>query len=154
MTTTVQKLTFEEYLKYEDGTDTRYELINGKLMPMGVGTGLHAFIIKFLVAQIANILVETKNSEPEEAIEAFAGAIGVQSPRGGQTNTSRIPDITLITLAQAKSLLPREAVIKLEEPPPLLVIEVVSPSTKKEDYKAKSTEYAVLNIPEYWIIDP
>ena len=35
-----------------------------------------------------------------------------------------------------------------------LVVEVVSPSTQKEDYKAKWAEYSVRNIPEYWIIDP
>ncbi|MEL7350181.1 MAG: Uma2 family endonuclease [Cyanobacteria bacterium P01_A01_bin.116] len=155
MTTTTQKLTFEDYLNYEDGTDTRYELVNGALIPMSVGTGLHAFIIKFLAAQIAVVLAEAKNSDLEgEAVEVFAGAIGVQSPRGGRTNTSRIPDITLIKLAQAKSLLTQEAVIRLEDPPPLLVVEIVSPSTKKEDYKAKRTEYAVLDIPEYWIVDP
>jgi Uma2 family endonuclease len=31
---------------------------------------------------------------------------------------------------------------------------VVSPSTATADYRAKRTEYAVLNIPEYWIVDP
>ncbi len=51
MTVAVQKLTFEEYLKYEDGTDTRYELVNGQLVPMSVGKGIHAFIIDFLANQ-------------------------------------------------------------------------------------------------------
>jgi Uma2 family endonuclease len=37
MTTTTQKLTFEEYLDYSDGTDTRYELIHGELSPMSLG---------------------------------------------------------------------------------------------------------------------
>jgi Uma2 family endonuclease len=48
----------------------------------------------------------------------------------------------------------REAVIHLNEPPPLLVVEVVSESTKSIDYRAKRAEYCVLNIPEYWIVDP
>ncbi|MEH2280033.1 MAG: Uma2 family endonuclease [Nostoc sp.] len=43
----------------------------------------------------------------------------------------------------------REAVIELNEPPPLLVVEVVSESTKILDYRAKRVEYNVLNIPEY-----
>lgn len=47
----------------------------------------------------------------------------------------------------------REAVIELNEPPPLLVVEVVSESTKIVDYRAKRVEYNVLNIPEYWIVD-
>jgi Uma2 family endonuclease len=48
----------------------------------------------------------------------------------------------------------REAVIDLNEPPPLLVVEVVSESTKSADYRAKYSEYSVLGIPEYWIVDP
>jgi Uma2 family endonuclease len=48
----------------------------------------------------------------------------------------------------------REAFINLNEPPPLLVVEVVSPSTKMDDYRSKQSEYSVLNIPEYWIVDP
>jgi Uma2 family endonuclease len=48
----------------------------------------------------------------------------------------------------------REAVINLSEPPPLLVVEVVSESTKSADYRAKYSEYSVLEIPEYWIVDP
>jgi Uma2 family endonuclease len=30
----IQQLSFEEYLAYDDGTDTRYELVNGQLEPM------------------------------------------------------------------------------------------------------------------------
>lgn len=149
MTVTTRKFTFEEYLSYEDGTDTRYELVNGELVPMSVGTGLHAFIIKFLIAQLESVI-----SDLEGSCEAFAGSIGVRSPRGRRLNTSRIPDITVLPLAQAKQLLAREAVITLDEPPPLLVVEVVSPSTKTADYNAKWTEYSVLDIPEYWIVDP
>ncbi|MBE9061565.1 Uma2 family endonuclease [cf. Phormidesmis sp. LEGE 11477] len=149
MAVTTQKLTFEEYLAYEDGTDTRYELVNGELVAMSLGTGIHAFIIKFLAAQIAIVL-----SDLDEPYETFSGSIGVRSPRGGRLNTSRIPDITVLPLEQAKQLLNREAIIGFDQPPPLLVVEVVSPSTKKEDYKAKWTEYSVRDIPEYWIVDP
>ncbi|ASC73598.1 hypothetical protein XM38_045690 [Halomicronema hongdechloris C2206] len=34
MTTTRPLLTFEEYLAYDDGTDTRYELVDGELVAM------------------------------------------------------------------------------------------------------------------------
>jgi hypothetical protein len=48
MTTATKKLTFAEYLKYNDGTDTQYELVDGELIPMSVGTGKHGGISKFL----------------------------------------------------------------------------------------------------------
>ncbi|MEL6491746.1 MAG: Uma2 family endonuclease [Cyanobacteria bacterium J06621_3] len=149
MTVTTQKFTFEEYLAYDDGTDTRYELVNGELVPMSIGTGIHALIIDFLIGRIKILL-----SEWEESYKVLPGSIGVRSPRGGRRDTSRIPDITVIPLEQLKQLLTREAVIELDEPPPRLVIEVVSPSTQKIDYKAKWIEYSVLNISEYWIVDP
>ena len=34
MTRTPVKLSFEEYLVYDDGTDVRYELVDGELVPM------------------------------------------------------------------------------------------------------------------------
>jgi Uma2 family endonuclease len=52
MTVTTKKLTFEEYLTYLDGTDTRYELVNGELVAMSIGTGQHGEIIDFLYRQI------------------------------------------------------------------------------------------------------
>ncbi|WP_199326188.1 Uma2 family endonuclease [Nostoc parmelioides] len=80
--------------------------------------------------------------------------IGVRSPRAGKWDTSRVPDIVVIPLAQWRDLRNREAVIELNELPPLLVVEVVNESTKTVDYRAKRVEYNVLNIPEYWIVDP
>lgn len=149
MTVTTQKLTFDEYLAYEDGIDTRYELVDGELKAMSVGTGIHALIIDFLAEQFRLVL-----SELDEPHKAMSGSIGVRSPRGRRQNTSRIPDITILPLAQAKAMIGREAVIDLNEPPPLLVVEVVSSSTKTEDYRAKRAEYDILEIPEYWIVDP
>nr|WP_319420902.1 hypothetical protein [Pleurocapsa sp. FMAR1] len=34
MTTTTTSLSLEEYLAYDDGTDSRYELVDGKLVAM------------------------------------------------------------------------------------------------------------------------
>jgi Uma2 family endonuclease len=41
-------------------------------------------------------------------------------------------------------------------PPPVLVVEVVSPGKANEerDYRYKRSEYAARGISEYWIVDP
>jgi Uma2 family endonuclease len=40
------------------------------------------------------------------------------------------------------------------ETSPLLVVEIVSPDSIKRDYRFKRSEYAALEISEYWIVDP
>jgi Uma2 family endonuclease len=149
MTTTTQRFTFEDYLTYADGTDTRYELVQGELIPMGIGTGLHGAIIKFL-----EHILEAVIQERQLAWVVLPGLVGVRSPRSGRWDTSRIPDVVVIPGEQWRNLQTLEAVIELDEPAPLLVVEVVSESTKTTDYRAKRAEYNVRGIPEYWIVDP
>ncbi|HEY9656923.1 MAG TPA: Uma2 family endonuclease [Allocoleopsis sp.] len=149
MTIAAQKLTFEEYLAYDDSTDTRYELVDGELVPMNLGTGRHGAIIRFVVQQLEEAI--TRSGQPWIPLPAL---VGVRSPRGRNWDTSRIPDVTVLRVDQWEAMSDREAVINLNEPPPLLVVEVVSPSTKTDDYRSKRAEYGLLEIAEYWIVDP
>ncbi len=149
MTITTPKLSFEEYLKYDDGTDTAYELVNGELIPVSLGSGQHGAVTEFLnVSFRAEILRLNLDWTSKQMV------IGIRSPRAARWDTSRIPDVVVIPLSVRRELRNREAVIELSEPPPLLVVEVVSESTKTVDYRAKRVEYNILNIPEYWIVDP
>ena len=148
MTVATKKLTFAEYLKYDDGTDNLYELVDGELVPM-LGTGKHGAVTEFLNDKFKD---EAKRKGLPWTSKDMR--IGIRSPRGGRWDTSRIPDITVLTIEQWKSLANREAVIELGEAPPILVVEVVSESTKNTDYRSKRSEYAVRDIPEYWIVDP
>jgi Uma2 family endonuclease len=149
VTTTTQKLTFEEYLIYDDGTDTRYELVDGELVPMSLGTGKHGSIIQFLIRRFGDVI--TQGGQPWVPLPAL---VGVRSPRGRSWDTFRIPDVTILSLAQWEEMADREAVIDFNEAPPLLVVEVVSLSTQTNDYRSKRAEYGLLEIPEYWIVDP
>jgi Uma2 family endonuclease len=149
VTATTQKLTFEEYLTHDDGTDTRYELVDGELVPMSLGTGKHGSIIQFLIRRFEDVIAQ--GGQPWVPLPAL---VGVRSPRGRSWDTSRIPDVTILSLAQWEALADREAVINLNERPPLLVVEVVSLSTQMDDYRSKRSEYGLLEIPEYWIVDP
>jgi Uma2 family endonuclease len=143
-----QRLTFEEYLTYNDGTDTRYELVKGALQPMSLGTGKHGKVTQFLDDAFN---AEIKRMGQPWTSQRFT--VGIQSPRGNRWDTCRIPDITVLPMAQWDEMEDREAVIRAHEPPPLVVVEVVSPSTATVDCRAKRTEYAALDIPEYWIVD-
>jgi Uma2 family endonuclease len=146
---TPQRMSLEEYLTYDDGTDTRYELVDGELVRMSQGTGKHGDISEFLNDEFK---AEIKRSQLPWVSKDMK--MSIQSPRGRRWETARVPDVVVLLLAQWETMADREAFIPLSDPPPLLVVEVVSPSTVAVDYRAKYSEYAVLDIPEYWIVDP
>ncbi len=52
-----QCLTMEDYLAYDDGTDTRYELVNGELTVMPPESQVNASIAKFLFFELAKYLL-------------------------------------------------------------------------------------------------
>ena len=149
MAVTTQKLTFADYLAYDDGSGCHYELVDGDLVSIGIGTGLHGAIAEFLTEQFK--ATAQRAGQPWTAKDM---RIGVRSPRSTRWDTSRIPDVVLLPTVQWEAMRSKEAIIELTDPPPLLVVEVVSDSTIATDYRAKHSEYSVLDIPEYWIVDP
>ena len=54
------------------------------------------------------------------------------------------------------ALTKKRLTITLDMPPPLLIVEVVSPSQRdrKRDFERKRAQYAHIGVPEYWLIDP
>jgi len=143
------RVTFADYLDYFDDSDTKYELVDGELLAMAMGTGRHGETIEQVYRKISTEIERT--AQPWIVRQ---GQIGVRCPRGIGLDTARIPDVVVMLRDEWQSLQDREAVIGFDLSPPLLVVEVVSPSTKITDYRAKRTEYAVRDIPEYWIVDP
>ncbi|PHJ66242.1 hypothetical protein VF14_20240 [Nostoc linckia z18] len=148
MTTTKQIVTFEEYLTYNDGTDTRYELERGELIPVAQARGGHGEIMHFLERGFT-----TEIERLGLNWVARQAAIGIRVPQVGRRDTSRVPDVTVLPLEQWKSLRNREAVIELDEDPPLLVVEVVSAGTESRDHRAKRAEYNIVGIPVYLLVD-
>lgn len=142
MTTTTQpKLTFEQYLTYDDGTDNRYELVHGLLLLMNPPTLLHIRIAKFLERQF-----DREIERLGYTWEAFR-EVGQQT----QEDSARLPDVLVVPLELAEKLMNQSAVLQV---PSLLVVEIVSPSSSADDYKEKLEEYQALGIPEYWIVNP
>jgi Uma2 family endonuclease len=138
---TKPSLSFEEYLKYNDGTDNRYEFFDGELILMNPPTGRHALIIRNLCNLLENEFFRL--GLLWVALQMF----GVRTA----WRRSRLPDLCVTTMERAKELLEVSAVL---EDGALLVVEVVSPDSVKTDYRYKRTEYAAAGVPEYWIIDP
>jgi Uma2 family endonuclease len=141
VSTPVTKLTFEEYLNYDDGSGFHYELVDGRLELMNPPTIQHFLIVAFLdTALIAEI---QRLSLPWLTFRETGTRTG--------KNKSRLTNLSVVTQEQARELLNASAVF---ESPPLLIVEVVSPDSIKRDYRYKRSEYAAVEVPEYWIVDP
>jgi len=147
MTHTPVKLTFEQYLEYEDGTDNYYELCNGELVPAPPESEENGWIVEWLrdkfVQFVKRRLVRVIPYE-------------LQVPSNPQ---NRFPDLVVLR-EEHLELTKKRRTITLNMPPPQLVVEVVSPyrshkeNNYKRDYVDKRLQYEQLDIPEYWIVDP
>ncbi|MEG4490857.1 Uma2 family endonuclease [Microcoleus sp. D3_18_C4] len=142
--TSTQKLTFEEYLNYQGESGVCYELYRGNLIEMPTPTAIHIKICEFLVYQFRRFFAA--HNLPLVAIVTTA----VRT----EENSSRIPDVVICTqsLWEQVCAQPGSAVLDFEEKP-LLVIEVTSQNWR-DDYIRKRAEYDLIDIPEYWIVDP
>lgn len=140
-----KQVTLEEYLKYDDGTDKRYELVAGELIEMPPESPQNVQIALFLLTQLLQFVSINQLSNKAEIVVSGARA------------TTRIPDLVVLTDELVAGLQgAMRSTITLDMPPPVLVLEVVSPGKVNEDrdYRYKRSEYAARGIAEYWIADP
>ena len=49
---------------------------------------------------------------------------------------------------------PQDVTERAIEAPPLLVVEILSPSTRKQDRGIKAERYGELGVEHFWIVDP
>jgi Uma2 family endonuclease len=144
MTVASQKMTLEEFLAYDDGTDNLYELDNGELISMPAESDINRRIASFLFAFLLGL-----------SIPSYRLGIGIEVAVSGARASVRVPDLLMLSeeLATVMDGASRSIVL-MDMPPPLLVVEVVSPKQENRDYRYKRSEYAARGIREYWIVDP
>ena len=134
-------LTFAQYLHYVDGTDTRYELVRGLLWPMTPAPWPHSKIAKFLERQFDDEIARLGLGW-----EAVRGDVGQRT----EDATARLPEVLVAQQQDLEALGSGSAVLEV---PALLVVEIVSESSKVDDYLYKLAEYRNQRVPEYWVVD-
>ena len=142
--TSAKTLTFEEYRFYQGEPDVLYKLFRGQLIPIATLTGLQIRICNFLVYQFRSYFATANLS----LVAITSAAVKTEQ------DSSQIPDIVVCTqsLWEKVCARPGAGVLDFNEAP-LLVVEVASDNWR-EDYIRKRAEYALIDIPEYWIVDP
>jgi len=139
------KLTFENYLTYDDGTDNRYELHHGELIVLPPESEENDFIAFVLRDELVQI-VDRRRVRKQ----------GCELQVDGEPQ-NRYPDLVVLLPEHIELMRSRQRLtITLDMPPPVLVVEVVSPgrTNRERDYVQKFEQYKNRGIPEYWIVDP
>jgi Uma2 family endonuclease len=139
-----KKMTLEEFLNYDDGTDNLYELENGELIPMPLESEINRRIATFLLIYFSKLGIPYYRLSMKTELAVNSQQVGV-----------RVPDLVvfseeLATVMQGAT----RSLILMDMPLPLLVVEVVSPNQENRDYRYKRSEYGARGIAEYWIVDP
>lgn len=125
------------------GDNERYELIDGELVDMEP-TGLHEQVVAF-VGRKLNVEIDRQDRGyliPHRCLIRMLG-----------TETAFRPDLIVLEQTQLENepLWQQEPVITSGRSIKL-VVEVVS-TNWQNDYARKAEDYAILGIPEYWIVD-
>lgn len=133
--------TYEDLQNFED--EKRYELINGELYLMSSPTTLHQKIVGEIYAQLHNYLKGKK-------CQAFVSPLdvclsGVKNPKK-EYNVVQ-PDILVVC---DENKITKNMGI---QGAPDLIIEVLSPTSKKHDTFVKYNLYQYYGVKEYWIVD-
>jgi Uma2 family endonuclease len=134
----VQTLERGRPLRYEDleampDDGRRYELIDGVLV-VSPSPGIPH---QWVVASLQNLLY---NHCPD-ALKVLGSPLDVLSP-----DTAVQPDILV---ARRSDLTGKYLMV-----PPLLAVEVLSPSNRVYDLNVKFTRYERFGVPSYWVVDP
>jgi Uma2 family endonuclease len=146
---TARRMTLKEYLTYDDGTDTRYELVDGVLVEMGNEAKINTLIAGFLFEVFIRLGLPAYRIGFKQKIQVDSEYV-----------SARDPDLIVHSVESAAAGEDdSEFCLQLGESNPLITIEVVSPGEPgtpnyDRDYEHKPREYAARGIPEMWQVDP
>lgn len=133
--------THEEYLKMEEHASEKHQFFNGKIIPMAGGTVNHNEISANTITALTNIARAIRNPK----FRVYTSDMKIRIPR---RNTVVYPD-ALVIAEKPEFFEDRRDIITN----PLLIVEVVSPSSEVVDRGAKFYDYRTLpSFREYLLV--
>jgi Uma2 family endonuclease len=137
-------LTVAEYLELGEIEPGRTELVEGQLMMAASPVPRHNRAQKRLMRQLDAVMPPELDSLAEMDVE-----LALSGPDG--PGWVRMPDIVVAPRA-AWERVDREGGV-LSASDVVLVVEIISRSTRRTDRITKCGEYADAGIPHYWVVD-
>jgi len=134
------KVTYEEFLELTENSDLRYELIDGEVFMLASPSYAHQ-------TAIAEILVRFHNWFKGKKCRPLTSPFDVTLIKGEDNKNVVQPDIIVICDTETIDAKGRYRGI------PTLVVEVLSPSSKKHDMLRKLDLYMKTGISEFWLVD-
>ena len=133
----IRHMTFEEFSRWDDGTDMRYELIDGFPVAMAPPAEAHRILAVRLVSCIDAALAGRRpcNAQIEPGVV-----------RPDRADSYYVPDIAVTCEPNESG---PQAVVD-----PILIVEILSPSTKRTDRRLELPAYqTVESVREIMLID-
>lgn len=124
----------------------KYRWIQGEIIPVG-GEGKLNSLIAMVLGRILDRYIEDHDLEWTVFVNHLEVEVDLSKRQ------TRIPDLMVVSNSVLDEMGNEESVITKAMTPPILVIEIVSPSSVKDDYQAKELEYLDRGIQEYVSID-
>src|SRR6266851_5250992 len=133
----IRGMTVDEFLRWEDGTDTRYELIDGYVVAMAPPLPPHGR----LTVRLGGAIDAALRNRPPCAVQSEAGII-----RPDRNDTCYVADLVV----SCDELRPDDRLIEN----PILIVEILSPSTAVFDRQSKVAEYRqIASVQEILLVD-
>ncbi len=143
--TQTKTVTFDEFVAwYPENSVHKYELHQGVIVEMPLGTGDHSDVTGFIASEIN---FEIRRLQLSYSIPGDCLLKPVRNDAGYKPDVIVLDRTTLINEPRWK----KESVITIG-PSVRLAVEVVS-SNWRDDYFLKASDYEEMGIPEYWIVD-
>jgi Uma2 family endonuclease len=133
----IKRMTLEEFLRWDDGTDTHYELIDGFPVAMAPPAEAHRILAVRLVSRIDAALAGRRpcNAQIEPGVV-----------RSDRADSYYVPDIAVTCRPNEPG---RQAMAE-----PILIVEILSPSTERSDRRLKLPAYQnIESVREILLID-
>ncbi|MFP4021466.1 MAG: type II toxin-antitoxin system prevent-host-death family antitoxin [Halanaerobium sp.] len=139
-----KRVSYQEYLELVENSDQRYELIDGEVFLMASPSFRHQMLVNEISWHLNNYF---RNHNCSSLTSPFDIRLQGYAPKFEEDPNVVQPDLIVICD-------PENVEDDKYQGVPTLLVEVLSPSTKKRDLILKLNLYLKSGVKEYWIVDP